>query len=200
MRRCARNSDAEPLRYAELYQGASNALSIINARQRLCAPVHSPRAPCPSICASTANTNSRLTTIASRAAIMSRAAGRLRPHRVRLKGADEVQTTQAPTVRRPKSLEPYGGFGVLGQFMGIRSRWGDQQRSGRSLECSHVRSRQHLRRLYAVESWDTSETIATTLWARGCPIHASPILGRNNRVRRALDRRSLPRRHESSSP
>jgi hypothetical protein len=92
-----------------------------------------------------------------------------------------VQNTQTPTVRRhvPRATRRCG---FLGRFMGIRSRWGDQQRSGCSRQCSHARSRQHLRRLYTDESWGMPETIVRlSLRVHRCSTHSCAlILGRNS--------------------
>jgi hypothetical protein len=89
------------LRYAEPCQ-ARLARCLIQqcsatiVRSRLLA-----RAPCPSTSSSTANTDSRPTTMALRTALVSRGPIRFQPHRVRPRRIDEVLNTRTPTVLRP---------------------------------------------------------------------------------------------------
>jgi hypothetical protein len=149
----------------------------------LCARVHSPRVSCPSINSSPANTNSRLTTMPTREWLVHETC-RLQPRRVRL----TPPTRREPPGRLRCDAQDPGavrGFGFLGQFMGIRSRWRDQHRSARSLQCSHVRSRQHLssafmRRVLGHIGNDRCDGAAGSSVSDACM--RAPILPRNSRT------------------
>jgi hypothetical protein len=136
--------------------------------------------PCPSISASTANTNSRLTTTASRAALMSRAAGRLRP------------PPRAPEGRRRGANYP-GAYGAAPQSPW--SRTGDSASSDNSWVSDldgEINSGvgAHRSALTCARGSTFVDCVLSSLgthrkpsrrrcWLAGCPIHASPILGRN---------------------
>lgn len=83
--------------------------------------------------------DSRLTTIATRARWLSRARSSAATVGFRRLCLQRLTAPEGHGLEckcrdaygaASKPLEPYGGRGFLGQFMGIRSGWGDQHRSG----------------------------------------------------------------------